>query len=289
MNAVARLVRLPALPTALADVCMAALAVGALPEKWPAFVVLLVGSACLYMSGMALNDYFDQDDDRRNRPERPIPAGEITSRNALLIGLGLMAAGVALSSLVASPLLAVLLALAILAYDSWAKLTPAGPLAMGACRALHVLLACSLSGDPLRQPGPHLALAVGLYITGVTWFARSEEKVSDKGSLGMAGGVILAGLVLALAAPVYKPEGTASPLFPYLLVGLGFYVGVPVWQAIHDPRPSLVQGAVGHLLRGLIVLDAALALGTAGTAGAAILLLLVPSLLLSRAPRLSAT
>jgi 4-hydroxybenzoate polyprenyltransferase len=289
MNAFARLVRLPALPTALADVCLGALAMGALPEKWLGFLVLLLGSSCLYLSGMALNDWFDQEDDRRSRPDRPIPSGEVSSRNALLIGLGLMAAGVALASLAAGPVLAVLLAGAILLYDSGAKLTPAGPLAMGACRYLHVLLACSLAGDPWRQPGPHLALTVGLYITGVTWFARSEEKQSSRGQLGMAALVLLASLALALAAPVYRPDGTASPLFPYVLVALGFWVGAPAWAAMNDPRPPLVQGAVARLLRGLIVLDAALALGTAGTVGLVILVLLAPSLALARARRLYAT
>ena len=42
----ARLVRLPALPTAAADIVLAALAVGALPMRLPAFLIL-VGEACM--------------------------------------------------------------------------------------------------------------------------------------------------------------------------------------------------------------------------------------------------
>ncbi|MBY0228965.1 MAG: UbiA family prenyltransferase [Gemmataceae bacterium] len=288
MNGLIRLVRLPALPSALADVCLGALASGALPGNGIWFAVLLAGSACLYLGGMALNDWFDQEDDRKHRPERPIPSGEIASGRAALVGFGLLGIGTVLAALV-SPVWACVLAGLILLYDGYAKSTPLGPLAMGACRAAHVMLALSLGGDPWRQPGPHLALATGLYIVGVTWFARREEKQGSRGELQGAALVVLAALVLALAAPVHRPENTASPLFPYLLVALGFFVGLPMKKAMDDPRPSNVQAAVKRLLMGLIGLDAVLAMATAGIAGAAILLLMLPSLALGRLRRLSAT
>src|SRR4051812_29937817 len=134
----ARLVRLPALPTAAADIVLAALAVGALPMRLPAFLILLVGSACLYMAGMVLNDYFDQDEDRRDRPERPIPSGEVSSPFALLLGVAMLAAGVALSALSASWVIAAALAALIVVYNAYAKQTWLGPIAMGGCRFLHV-------------------------------------------------------------------------------------------------------------------------------------------------------
>jgi 4-hydroxybenzoate polyprenyltransferase len=291
MNALARLVRLPALPTAMADVLLGALVTGALltAAGWAKFLVLLVGSAFLYMSGMVLNDYFDEEDDRKHRPDRPIPAGEISSRTALFIGLGLMVAGVVLASLVASPVLACLLAVAIFAYDAVLKQTPLGPISMGLCRALHVLLACSLGGFMWKQPGVHLALTVGVYVIGVTWFARNEEKRSTKAELGGAAAVLVAALVLGLAVPVFCPENTASPLFPYLLVALGFLLGASVWRAINDPQPLQVQAGVKQLLIGLILLDAVLASGAAGTLGLVVLVLALPALLLARMSRLSAT
>ena len=72
----AQLVRLPNLPSALADVCLAAFAlaaqpaVGRLVDGFPfgTFVLLLLSSACLYSSGMVWNDYFDLEQDRRERP-----------------------------------------------------------------------------------------------------------------------------------------------------------------------------------------------------------------------------
>jgi hypothetical protein len=263
MNALARLVRLPALPTALADVVMAALAVGALPARVPQFVLLLFGSGCLYMAGMVLNDWFDQEEDRRDRPERPIPSGEVSSRGAGLLGFGLLALGTLLAALAASPVLAVGLALMILIYDGYAKGSWLGPFVMGGCRTLNVLLGMSLSGEVMKAPGPHLALVVGLYIVGVTWFARGEAGRSRRDELSAGAGLVL--------------------------VALGFVIGVPVWKAIEQPTPARVQKGVGRMLMGLIVLDAALASAVAGSIGLVVLVLLVPGLLLMQMRRMYAT
>src|SRR5207248_5643169 len=78
----AQLVRLPNVPTALADICLGALAAGALPGRWLSFALLLPASACLYCAGMVWNDYFDVEQDRRERPSRPIPSGRMTRREA---------------------------------------------------------------------------------------------------------------------------------------------------------------------------------------------------------------
>ena len=71
--------------------------------------------------------------------------------------------------------------------------------------------------------------------------------------------VMLAALILALAVPVWLPSATTSVLFPYLLVVLGFLLGIPASHAIAKPTPSNVQSAVKRALLGLIILDAVLA------------------------------
>jgi 4-hydroxybenzoate polyprenyltransferase len=67
------LVRLPNVFTALADIALAALATHALPEHTPRFMLRSLASACLYCGGMAWNDFFDLEQDKRERPFRPIP------------------------------------------------------------------------------------------------------------------------------------------------------------------------------------------------------------------------
>lgn len=290
----AQLVRLPALPTAIADIAMAALAMSALPGRWAAVGLLMLASACLYCSGMVWNDYFDVEQDRKERPSRPLVTGAISLSEALRLGVGLMVLGVVLAFLaglllgkpVQVTLVAVLLTGSILLYDAWLKQTILGPISMGACRFLNVLLGAT-AGDVIWPLGWHLALVVGLYIVGVTWFARSEAQVSQRKSLTAAAFVMLAALILALPIPVHREPGSASPLFPYLLVALAFIVGLPVVRAIENPNPGPVQTAVKRCLFSLILLDATLAAGTVGTIGLVLLILLLPSLYLGR--RLYAT
>ncbi|MGH7174682.1 MAG: UbiA family prenyltransferase, partial [Gemmataceae bacterium] len=237
-------------------------------------------------------DYFDREQDRRERPSRPLPSGRVAPREAVCLGIGLFVAGVLLARLAGwtSLLIAICLVAAILAYDGWLKRTWAGPLAMGTCRFLNVLLGVSACGSLPWPRGAYLALIVGLYIVGVTWFARTEARLSKQNALRGAAVVMLVSLLLALPLPVLLPDGQHSSfLFPYLLVALGFVVGAPVVWAIANPVPSQVQAAVKRALMGLILLDAVLATATAGAIGLLILLLLAPSLYLNRKSWLYAT
>jgi len=297
----AQLVRLPNVFTAMADIGLGALAVAALPQLWPKVILLLLASSCLYCGGMVWNDYFDLEQDRRERPLRPLPSGRATPAAAVRLGIGLLAAGLALAFAAGwagpastseeqhawrrAPLVvAGLLVLAILLYDGWLKRTWSGPLGMGACRFLNVLLGwqVAVDADWRWSVGVHLAGVVGLYIVGVTWFARTEARTSNQTALRAAAAVMLAALVLALPLGARVPPDTTSWVFCPLLVALGFLVGIPVCQAIAVPSPSRVQGAVKRAILGLVVLDAVLASALVGVAGLVLLVLLLPALYLGR-------
>jgi hypothetical protein len=177
------------------------------------------------------------------------------------------------------------------------KRTFLGPLSMGLCRFYNVLLGLTVTGLPIPWWGFVLALVVGTYIVGVTWFARKEARVSKQLELTSGALVMLAALPLALCLPVLGTQLGRSDggglaaflfgefghfLFPYLLVAFGFYVGIPAAAAIRNPMPKQVQAAVKRAVLGLVVLDAILATSLAGTPGLLILLLLPPSLFLGK-------
>lgn len=300
-----RLLRLPNVFTAMADIVLGALAAGALPQQWVPFVLLLAASSCLYCSGMVWNDYFDIEQDKRQRPFRPLPSGRISLRTALRLALVLMAAGIGCAALAdlrgdgfrgASLLVALLLGGSILLYDGWLKRTPLGPVAMGACRLFNVLLGLTTATTWVGNWGILLALVVGIYIAGVTWFARTEAEISQQGILTAAALVMLSAIILALALPVVGPvsrdEDTNLPaytevqigqlLFPYLLVAFAIYIGSPILAAIRHPVPDQVQAAVKRCLFGLVLLDAILATVFVGPLGLLLLLLLLPASYLGR-------
>ncbi|MFO0847693.1 MAG: UbiA family prenyltransferase [Gemmataceae bacterium] len=291
--AYAQLLRLPNVFTAFADICLGACAAGYVFERPGAFLGVLLASGCLYLCGMAWNDFFDRADDARTQPFRPIPSGRITPRTAFAVGVGLFAAGVSVAAVVgiaggrmdlAGPgAVAVTLANLVLGYDAFLKRTPLGPVAMGLCRALNVLL--GLSAATLPAPPAlalHLAAVVCVYIVGVTWFARTEETDSNRRQLAFAAVVMLLAAVGGLLVPVHRPEGATPVYFPYLLVAAGFWVGTPVVRAIRRPEPKLVQAAVKRCIFGLVALDAVLATAFVGWPGLLILLLLLPATYLGR-------
>jgi geranylgeranylglycerol-phosphate geranylgeranyltransferase len=68
----------------------------------PSLPIVLLGFLCaLGLSGAALvvNDYFDYEVDRINAPERPLPSGAVTRREALLLGVIATLVGLASAAL----------------------------------------------------------------------------------------------------------------------------------------------------------------------------------------------
>lgn len=299
--AFAQLMRLPNVFTAFADIALAAcigaaLAPGFPPSTfWLRVLLIALASGSLYLAGMVWNDVFDFDEDAKARPFRPLPSGRIAKRTAVRIGVALVALGLAFAGAAgvpgtaawsAEPLtFAVGLAVLVILYDAWLKRTPIGPLAMASCRFANVLFGLSALPEDALPLGMqlHVAGVVGVYIVGVTWFARTEEGYSRTRFLFAAASVI--GLSLALAFWLRWRIELESPgqfLFPYLLVAFGFLVGVPMVRAIRKPGPREVQFAVKRSVLGLVALDAVLAVAFVGVGGLLVLLLLPPALVLGK-------
>ncbi len=212
-SAFLRLVRIPAVFTAMADILLGYLLQHSSYSPLLQLVMLLIASSCLYMAGMALNDIFDRHRDAITRPNRPIPSGQVSVRSAvitsvLLLAIGLLAAGiVSMSSLTIAGLLIV----AIFAYNGAMKATFAGPGVMGACRFLNVMLGASVNGDwSTAWAAPQLWIAAGIaiYIAGVTFFAKREAEEPRARDLAMATVVCDTGLAL-LAVCVYSWPGSS--------------------------------------------------------------------------------
>ena len=156
LKAYLQLCRPANLPTAAADILagmsisglFAGLGVFELPiVDLPPFFMLIMASVFLYAGGVVLNDVFDVEIDKIERPERPIPSGVVPLKMAGLFGSILLLVGICLAFLVNRDcgLISILLALAILSYDKFAKHHAfLGPLNMGVCRGLNLLMGISL-------------------------------------------------------------------------------------------------------------------------------------------------
>jgi 4-hydroxybenzoate polyprenyltransferase len=289
-----QLLRLPNVFTAAADVTMGFLVTQRGLEPVQDFAMLVAASCLLYLSGMVLNDVFDAAVDAVERPERPIPSGRISLRAATIVGWSMLFAGVALAWLVTfhandwrPGVIASLLAAVILLYDGALKRSRFAPLLMGECRFLNVLLGMSLFLIPWGGSELLIAGGIGTYILGVTIFARTDARRSARRRLVIGFAVLSSGVVLLAFLPLltgYRPPLEISSSGWFLLwVAIGLIITRRCILAIFDPSPTRVQAAVRHCVQSLIVLDAALCVGYAGTNwGFVVLMFLVPTYVLTQ-------
>lgn len=302
-----RLLRLPNHATAIADVLAGFLVCsGPRSVEWlpPAAWLAIAASLCFYAAGMVLNDVYDVDTDRDERPDRPLPSGAIDVRAASRVGHGLLTLGAVAASATAfvahvpwPALVGAMLTGAVWLYNRGAKATPFGPVAMGACRSLNWLLGMTAAGGPFGVHEWLVPLGMGLYVAGITLFARDEAGRSKAAALAVATLVMAAGLAVAggypwIAAQVRTGEhwnvggpwlaGGRLPTWLLLWGVLGGSILARNISAIADPTPGRVQGAVGNAIRSIITLDAAIVLAACGEAWAIVVLLLLAVFLVTR-------
>jgi 4-hydroxybenzoate polyprenyltransferase len=172
LAALLRLARISNLPTIWSNVLSASVLAGGLDSS--ALTIVLVAMSALYTGGMFLNDAFDREIDKRERPDRPLPTGAIVPWMAWAIGGGLLVLGVALLASFGkqSTVAGLGLAVAILIYDAWHKGNPLSPVIMGVCRALvYVATACAV-GAGLSPVVLAAALVLLVYIVVLTQLAK---------------------------------------------------------------------------------------------------------------------
>jgi len=173
----------------LAGVALGALLAGG-PEAFagPALgrVLLAMGSAALVgVAGNAINDVYDLEIDRINRPGRPLPAGLVTPQAARGLWAALTGLGVLLGVLV-SPMHAGIAASAaalLWAYSAWLKRTAGwGNLAVAAILGLAILYGGLVPGG---APG---AAWLGAAFAFLTTLAREVAKDVEDAAGDAAGG-----------------------------------------------------------------------------------------------------
>lgn len=276
-----RLLRLPAVFTAISNSLAAQwIATGGRPQ-WPELGLLVMASTTLYLAGMVLNDCFDLAEDHRDRPQRPLPSGAVSITDAWRLGWLLLGAGVMLAGLagVRTGAIALLLALAIVLYDGLLKATTVGSLAMGACRYLNWLL--GLAVVPLTPTALLLGLPVFVYVVALTLLSRVETSAASRRPVLLcAAGMALAALLLVS----YHQFGLLPHTWALLLAaaGLGLVLS-RLWTTWREFTPEAIQRSVGLLVLGIIPLDAVLVWATGlWWGGVLVLALLVPGRLLGR-------
>lgn len=292
MRAYLQLMRPANIITAMADIMAGFAASGILSHtmsvypyfiadstKYMSLCLLLFSTVGLYGGGVVFNDVFDAELDAIERPERPIPSGRASIQGAVILGMILLLAGIALAFLVSatSGLIAASIALLALIYDKWGKHhSYLGPINMGACRGGNLLLGVSALPQAIGEVW-FIALIPIVYIAAITTISRGEVHGGNKTALNLA--FVLYTLVvlsiIGLCLRNYYSLGKVIQIIPFVLL-FCWLIYPPLVKAWQDLKPQHIGKAVKAGIIALIVMDAALSVSFVPWWYGLIVLMLLP-------------
>ena len=282
-----RLARPANIVTAIADV-LAGIAISGLflslldRENYIDITLLCLSTIGLYGGGIVFNDVFDVELDRTERPERSIPSGLISLKEATIWGTFLLLFGIAMAFSVNSTagFMAFFITASALIYDKWGKHHPfLGPPNMGLCRGLNLLLGISILPAGVWEFW-YIAIAPIIYISAITMISRGEVHGSNRNPLYAA--AILYGMVILFILGFSWVNGMTLFMTPFLL-GYAIMIFRPLLAAIKSPTGPLIGKAVKAGVIALILMNASWAAASGTWIVAILIVLLLPlSIWLSR-------
>lgn len=238
-----RLLRLPSVATVPGDTLLGA-AWAQEASQPPSLAAIASGSCMLYLAGMALNDWADRERDACERPQRPIPAGEIAASTALAGAIALTGGALAATSLADGERRlpgAATLAGVVWLYDLRTKDTPAGPWTMALARALDVLHGAS---HPQRTAQP--AALLGTHALLITLVSAHEAQGSDRRLIVRTLLGVLASTAVAMGLIGKRAHTTEARAFALACLSLyAISMGRAGVQALRAPDASHLQRLVG--------------------------------------------
>jgi 4-hydroxybenzoate polyprenyltransferase len=225
--------------------------------------LMLVAGSCFYIAGMVLNDVTDRRFDARDRPDRPLPAAQISLSSARLVVIVALIAGLMATAGYSTQAVtfALLLVGSIAAYNLTHKYIAASVVFMGLCRAvLYPLGAAALLGAAGATHLPLLTIveaswpwmgAVGLYIILATYVARGEHTKAPGSRRWLGLAMVVLPLLGLLRAWPSAPGGQSAAVVAGTIAVL--WLG---WCAVRLLRYRDTPGVMQRWLAGLCLFDA---------------------------------
>jgi 4-hydroxybenzoate polyprenyltransferase len=282
------LVRLPNLFTLPTNVLVGYAIVSPITMTSYIQVLLLVTiSILLYCVGLILNDIYDYNIDKKERPNRPLPSGKVSRRAAigLVITFSILALSLSFIISVTTFVISSIILITIIGYDKFLKKTRAGPFTLGAARVMNVLLGASVDFGNIGSYPHFIILTFVLsitfvYVSMIGIISRYEVHVFPKNSklllIPATVGAIIFLIVLFSYAGLFKYESLITLAFFSFIMGITFYK--------FQKNDSVgIQLIVKRMIMSIIVLDSSFLSGIVGIEiGIIVLAFLAPLLILAR-------
>ena len=283
------LVRLPNLFTLPSNILVGIGAISSLAftfASFTQFLLLVTISVLLYCVGIVLNDLYDFDIDKKERPNRPLPSGKISRRSAIGLVAIFSTLALILSLLVSFSTLVIssILFLAIFGYDKYLKNTYAGPFTIATARAMNILLGTSVSFRSVDSYSQIVTLTFVLiitfvYVSLIGFISRYEvHGFSDNTKLLLPQAIVaivISSIILFSLMGFFKLESL-------IILSLFSFIMLISFSRIYRRDSGRTQQIVRNMILSIIVLDSTFLTGIIGIElGLAVLTLMVPLLVLA--------
>ena len=239
----AQLFRLPNLFTVPAEPLAGfVLALSTSPDSWTRLGWAMVAALAFYLSGLAWNDYYDYAEDRRQRPHRPLPAGQIPLRTAYAVAWFTASLGLLFCVVLGGTAIWIGggLLVAVFFYNRWGKTRRVvGVALLGLCRGLSMWLGAS--AVPAATPWAHAPLwmatvGIAAYIAAVSLLAQREAATHQPGWVRWA--PLFVWVLVALCyAPFVSMTGWIPGAYGLLVLG----GAITAWHAARRLQPFTAQ------------------------------------------------
>jgi 4-hydroxybenzoate polyprenyltransferase len=250
-------------------------------------VKLISISAFLYIGGMVLNDYFDINIDKKERPWRPLSSNKITKKNALVIILFSFSYSL-LFSFIMGPntfIITLIMISLIFLYNKFLKNRNYGPINMGVIRSLNILLGSSQSLSFLEESIFDVRFLIPVfseffYVYAITILSKNETKEFFFNLYNIFPFVIIYLIMFFVLFFILLD------IFDYLsLIPLSIFFTMIVYSQITLLKKIItIQKFISHLIMMIVILDSIFITDIVGIYYGFTLsfLLIIPILFLSR-------
>jgi len=219
-------------------------------------LMLCISTIGLYGGGIVFNDVFDAELDKIERPERAIPSGAVKLNEAIFLGTFLLLTGITAAFTIAalSGIIAILIAFFALLYNKYSKHHPfLGPLNMGLCRGLNLLLGISIIAVSLDE-WYLLGIIPLIYIFSITMISQGEVHGSNRIKLYFGAFLYL----IVISSMLYLSWTKGQVLIAlFFIIPFAWMIFRPLFRAIKEPFGKNIGKAVKAGVISLILMDAA--------------------------------
>ena len=247
-----QLLRIPGIFTAISNVVMGFLVSQTTTENQILLLPLMVSSGLLYSSGMVLNDYFDYNVDKTQRPTRPLPSGKIQRRSALILGIIFLSSANIIALFVSAQtiLLTVAISGLILLYNMKVKnIITTGIFTLCLIRVLNVYLGFTAVGISLNLAFIPIPLAILIASLSILGKVETESTTSKITTLNL--------IMLGFAAISLLIISSQSEEYGYLIF-FTMFIGLLLFSLFkfNQKTSTSTQNKITYQLLSIIFLDA---------------------------------